>query len=84
MYKFPFSLQEHMIFHLHLKFLSYALYPFNLQEIAMSFVIIFLFKLLLIFCKERSKKWRWRRRNILSHFSAAARNVNATSRKWKA
>ena len=45
-----------MIFHLHLKFLSYALYPLNLQEIAMSFVIIFLFKLLLILCKERSKK----------------------------
>ena len=35
MYKFPFSLQEHMKFHLHLKFLSYALYKFNLQEIAM-------------------------------------------------
>ena len=32
-----------MIFHFHLKFLSYALYPFNLQEIAMPFVIIFLF-----------------------------------------
>ena len=65
MYKFPFSLQEHMMFHLHLKLLSYALYPFNLQEIAVPFVIIFLFKLLLIPCKERSKKWRWRRRNLL-------------------
>ena len=58
MYKFPFSLQKHMIFHLHLKYLSYALYPFNLQEIVMPFVIIFLFKLLLISYKERSKKWR--------------------------
>ena len=73
-----------MIFHLHLKYLSYALYPFYLQEIVMPFVIIFLFKLLLISYKERSKKWRWRRRNLLSHFSAAARNVNATSRKRKA
>ena len=58
MYKFPFSLQEHMKFHLHLMFLSYALYKFNLHEIAMPFVIIVLFKLLLISCKERSTKWR--------------------------
>ena len=47
-----------MIFHLHLKILSYAWYPLNLQETAMPFAIIFLFKLLLIPCKERSKKWR--------------------------
>ena len=40
------------------KVLPYALYPSNLQEIAMPFVIIFLLKLLLISCKERSKKWR--------------------------
>ena len=58
MYKFPFILEGHMIFHLHLTFLSYALYQLNLQEIAMPFVIIFLFKLLLIPCKERSKTWR--------------------------
>ena len=56
MFKFPFSLEEHMIFHLHFKFLPYALYPLNLQEIAMPFVIIFLFKLSLISCKERSKR----------------------------
>ena len=45
-----------MLFHLHLKFLLYDLYPLNLQEFAMPSAFIFTFKLLFISCKERSNK----------------------------
>ena len=45
MYKFSFSLEEHIISYLHLKFLSYALNQVKLQEIAMPSVITFLLKL---------------------------------------
>ena len=38
-------------------FLLFDLYPIYLQEIAMPSVFIFIFKLLYIFCKERSNKW---------------------------
>ena len=48
----------------------YALYPFILQEIAMPYVIIYIFKLLFISCKERSNKWLDDAATIYFHVSA--------------